>query len=160
MTMSHIETVELASDTSNIFLTNIPQDFTDLKLEISARRTDTSEVASLRFNDVATSNYSFVRLNGTGSGVGSTSGTTSSLAFVINASDFTSNTFSSSSFYISNYTSSTDKSISLDAVQETNATNSDQEIRAASFTTSSAITKISVLGAFATGTTISLYGIS
>ena len=155
-----IETVELATNTSNIFLENIPQTFTDLKLDVSARRTDTSEVASLRFNDVATTNYSFIRLSGSGSTVGSVSGTTSSLAFVINASDFTSNTFSSSSFYISNYTSSTDKSISLDAVQEANATNSDQEIRAFLFTTSSGITKISVLGAFATGTVVSLYGIS
>lgn len=160
MTMTHIQTVELASNTSNIFFLNVPQTFTDLKLDISARRTDTSEVAAIRFNDVTTINYSFVRLNGSGSTVGSSSGTSSSLAFVINPSDFTGNTFSSTSVYISNYTSSTDKSISLDGVQENNATQSEQEIRAVLFETSSAITKISVLGAFAAGTIVSLYGIT
>lgn len=160
MTMTHIQTVELASDTSNIFFLNVPQSFTDLKLEISARRDGTFEGGSIRLNDVASNSYNRVRLNGSSSSVGTTSSLSSSMLFVIPASDFTSNTFSSNSFYFSNYTSITDKSISLDGVQENNASNSDKEICAFLFETSSAITKISVNGDFVAGSTFSLYGVT
>jgi hypothetical protein len=57
----------------------------------------------------------------------------------------TANTFGSASLTISNYTSSQNKSISSDSVSENNGTVGYQQIAAMSFTSSSAITSLTVV---------------
>ena len=161
--MELIETVELASSASSITFSSIPQTYTDLKLVLSARSTrTTSNYAGFEVkpNGIATS--SSIRLYGLGGSAG-TDTTNNQGLISINAN--TANTFGNASVYISNYTSSANKSISSDAVSENNATDAGQTIVASLWNNTAAITSIEITtdnGAqdFVAGTTASLYGIT
>jgi hypothetical protein len=102
-----------------------------------------------------------IRLSGSGSGA--SSGTTGSGFFgYLSISSDTSNTFGNSSVYISNYTSSSNKSLSVDSVSENNATAAQQGIFALSWASTAAITGIRLLtaGNLAQYSTASLYKIT
>lgn len=82
-------------------------------------------------------------IQGDGSAVGSYSGDVYSVP-----GTSTANTFGSSSVYIPNYTNSSAKIMSIDNVTERNATNSNQEFSALTYsTTTSGITSLSLEGA-------------
>ena len=162
--MQHIETIELGSSQSSITFSSIPQDYDDLVLKISARSDRAAEVASqldLLYNS-STANHSSVRLYGSGSSVGSTTDTRP-FAGIIPASASTTNTFSSETIYISNYTATQAKSISTDSVMENNATQSFQDLVAGLWNDTSAITSLEVVDVqanFVSGSTFSLYGVT
>ena len=107
----------------SISFLNIPQNYTDLVLKISARTTRASvtDAISLSLNGIA-ANQSCLYLQGAGDS--STSGTLSSFRALATGANATASTFGNSEFYIPNYTGSTFKSASSDGVTENNATES------------------------------------
>lgn len=163
MTMTLIETVTLTSSASSIEFTSIPQDGVDLLLVVSSRSSNASvaDDIGIRFNSSSTS-YSGKELVGTGSSVFSYNESTNQIRGTTSGANATSTTFGNARFYISNYTSSANKSVSVDSVSENNATNANQNLDAAQWGDSAAITSILVFtGAnLAQYSTASLYKIS
>jgi hypothetical protein len=164
--MVAIQTVTVsATSAANIEFTNIPQGYTDLVVKTSIRDARTGDIFSnllIRFNG-SSSNLSSRRLFGNGSGV-SSSTAASSIVTVLNGPLSTSNTFSSGEFYIPNYTSANNKSVSTDIVTENNATESYQELNAGLWSDSSAITSITLLSNYGVNlvqhSTATLYGVT
>jgi len=153
MTMTLISTVTVGSGgAASIDLASIPQTFTDLCIVYSLRSAITGTAADnikIQFNN-STTGYTYRLLYGTGGGTGSYSqagsGTpTDGIAAYASSSDNTSNTFGSISVYIPNYSGSTYKSVSLDAVTETNGSTAFQNITAGLWSNTSAITSVKVL---------------
>jgi hypothetical protein len=170
MSMKLIATTTLGSDTSNIEFTNIPGTYTDLVVYFSGRSTGDNQFTTWRdvqltFNG-STSNYSWRHLEGNGSSVSSSGGTSQSSIFLGTAmpdSATTSNTFSSSYVYIPNYAGSTNKSVSFDNVTENNATQAQQMIVAGLWADSAAITSLKLTASadnMAANSIASLYGIT
>lgn len=145
---------------ANIQFTSIPQTYTDLLVKTSLRNVNDTADCYLRFNG-ATTNFSDRWIYGTGSGALSTS--TSNIDFLSNRSSFTASTFGNSEFYIPNYTSSNNKSVSVDSVAENNATTAYTQLSAGLWSNTAAITSIQILassGNLAQYSTAYLYGIS
>jgi hypothetical protein len=139
---------ELASATTEITFSSIPQTYTDLYLVVSARSTGTANnYTGLKINGVNT-NQSSRFLYGTGSGTGSVSLTGASdynlIAYMSLSSD-TANTFASASFYIPNYTANVVKSVSIDDVTENNATAANQMVMSGLWNSTAAITSLGVI---------------
>jgi len=164
-TFEAIATVTVGSGgAANIEFTSIPQTYTDLLVKASVRDARTGDIFSnllIRFNG-SSSNLSARRLFGNGTSAAS-SAPSSSIVTVLNGPLSTSNTFSSGEFYIPNYTSANNKSVSTDIVTENNATESYQELNAGLWSDSSAITSITLLSNYSVNlvqySTATLYGI-
>ena len=162
MTMSLIATTTLTSSELSIEFTSVPQTFTDLKLVLSLRGTD-SDAASfpvLIFNGISTGS-SIRTLSGNGSVAASQS--IGAILFVANGATSTANTFGNAEIYIPNYTASTNKSLSIDSVSENNATVGLQYLIAGDWSNTSSITTLRITNtpnSFVAGSTISLYGIT
>ena len=164
MTMTLIETKTLGTAAASIEFTSIPQTYTDLYLLVSGRSTGTvatgGGVLFIRPNG-SSSNASIRRLQGNGSTVSSSTDT--NLLGRITPTDWTSNTFGSTSVYIPNYAGATNKSFSIDAINEQNATEAVQSIIAGLWSNTAAITSLLLVpesGNLVAGSTISLYGIT
>jgi hypothetical protein len=141
-----IEHIEVGSGgAASIEFTGIPQDGVDLVLLASLRTDATGDLASIstKLNGVGTG-YNLIRLYGSGSSVNSDA-LALNLPIFTDGNAPTANTFGSASLTISNYTSSQNKSISSDSVSENNGTVGYQQIAAMSFTSSSAITSLTVV---------------
>lgn len=157
-----------AGGTASISFTDIAQTYTDLKVVFSTRSTSSVESPfnnqRLRFNGDTGSNYSVRGLFGNGSSASSGSNSDTSILYnYANANNTTSNTFSNGEIYIPNYTSSNQKSVSIDGVVENNATAALVNLTAGLWTGTAAITSISLTdanGSFVQGSTFYLYGIS
>ena len=150
-----------ASGASTIEFTSIPQTFTDLKLVVSLRTTTVgAEAVLIQFNGLTT-NLSGRRLYGDGQNP--TSDTLTNIRFAINTASETANVFSNGEFYIPNYTSANNKSLSIDGVSENNATAAIQSLVAGLWSSTAAITSIKLLGNasgnFVQYSTATLYGI-
>ena len=152
---------------SSITFSNIPQTYTDLYVLLSARNSANVSGqpfggASIQFNGTTT-NYSSRVLYGYGSGLGGASYTDErSLWGYITSQQSTASTFSNTSFYIPNYTSSNYKSVSIDSVNENNATSANMELDAFLWANTSIISSINVVprtGNFVQYSTAYLYGI-
>lgn len=161
--MTHIETVTVGSGgAASIVLDNIPATYTDLYLVLSTREASgTDGNVRLSING-STANLTARDLEGGGSGT-PVSTSRSFIAIVSAKSNFTASTFGNASVYIPNYTSSANKSISVDAVTENNATLSYQSILAGLWSNSAAITSLSVaapVGNIAEYSSASLFGIT
>jgi hypothetical protein len=146
---------------ANIEFTSIPGTFTDLMVLATARSARTGSVDDLviQFNN-STSNLSGRRLFGNGSSV--VSDTLTDIRGFAVGSGSTANTFSNTSFYIPNYTSSNYKSVSVDAANENNAAESYQGLTAGLWSSTAAITSIKLLannGNLGQYSTFYLYGI-
>lgn len=167
-----IATVTVGSGgASSISFTNIPQTYTDLNVVMSSRCDESSLVFGQLYvaPNNATTNLSSRILYGYGSGTGTASYTNFDSIWTYSGADgATSNTFGNASFYFPNYTSSNNKSISIDGVNENNATDARQTLTAGLWSSSSAITSLYfyVLGNagasrnFKQYTTATLYGIN
>jgi hypothetical protein len=129
---------------ANITFSSIPATYTDLLILVSPRgeSANTSRYLRLDINSSGVSSVSYRWLNGTGSTVNSYSSTGDLVA--VNAGNNTANTFSNVLIYIPNYAGNTNKSISIDAVMENNATYSEQTITAALWSNTAAITSIAL----------------
>jgi hypothetical protein len=155
-----------AGGASNIEFTSIPATFTDLLVKVSARSSDSGDNAfGLRFNGSSTAAYSMRRLWGNGSGAFSglsTSVNNMEGILAVNPSGSTASTFGNAEIYIPNYTSSNNKSVSIDAVNENNATTAYAELYAGLWSNTSAITQVTLgymTGNFVQYSTATLYGI-
>ena len=163
--------IKIASNTvgsggvSSVTFSSIPSTYTDLILFSSVRCTAAEDSFYLRFNNDSGSNYSWRRFLGDGSSA-SSSGATGNVQIpnqFMAESSYTANTFSNNMAYIPNYASSNMKSVSLDSVNETNATNPRMNIAAGLWSGTAAITQVNLIpgaGNFAQYSTFTLYGIS
>ena len=162
--MQLIESKTLGSAQASIEFTNIPNTYTDLYLLCSLRSDSVNTAAVKIFPNSSSSNLSSRILYGSGSSAASTS--TSSDYVIIggtNPNVSTANTFSNMFVYFPNYTSSSAKSFSIDAVSENNATEAYQGIAAALKNETTAITSIQIYansGNLAQYSSASLYGIT
>lgn len=164
-TLIPIQTYTLTSTASSVTFSNIPQNYTDLKVVVSAR-SDTSRASNGFLFDVrpngSSSNMTRKSVYGDGSTVASSSGT-EGYNMALNPSDYTASTFSNTELYITNYTSSNYKSMSTDTVAENNATTTLTLLGVMLWSSTSAITSLvftPFAGNFVSGSTFTLYGIS
>jgi hypothetical protein len=166
MSITLISTVTVPGGApTSIDFNSIPQTpYTDLLLVISARSLATGTPGLYLKPNGLTTNTSNRYLEGSGSsalsGVVSSSGIYTG---TITTTSQTANTFSSMSIYIPNYAGSTNKSFSADGVSENNGTAAYQTISAALWSSTSAISSLSIAmggGTFAAYSSASLYGIT
>lgn len=147
-----------------IEFTAIPSTYTDLKVVISARTNQgsPSDFTKIRFNGVSTSYTSKALYGVSGSG---TSNSFTEILAACNGNTGTSSTFGNAEYYIPNYAGSTNKSVSVDAVSETNAVNDVYTwLLAGLWSNTAAITSISLTPfngtSFNQYSSATLYGIS
>jgi len=168
MAITLISTVSVgAGGASSIDFNSIPGTYTDLLLEISVRSSSTTDSMGIRFNSNGSS-YSMRRLIGLGSGTPFSDAPSQPTIYVGDypGTGQTANTFGNFQVYMPNYSGSTYKSVSVDAVSENNATAAVQGLAAGLWSNTSAITSISLLridGAspsIAQYSTASLYGVT
>ena len=160
-----LERTELNASAASVTFSNIPQTgYTDLKVVASARsdRSDTSDNIIISFNGLTT-NLSYRYVQGNGASASSSSGSTGYVGSQ-DASTATVSTFGNAEYYIPNYTSSNYKSVSSDAVDETNATNAYATLTAQLWSAVAAITSINLkpqVGSnFVQYSTFSLYALA
>jgi len=129
---------------ANITFSSIPQTYTDLLVLLSARSEGTDGDSFFTINANSGANYSYRRLSLSDNTVttNSSSGATGGYWAFIPPSTYTSNTFGNVSLYIPNYTSSNNKSFSVDGVSETNSTNTVSRLVAGLWAQTSAITSL------------------
>jgi hypothetical protein len=161
--------VKIASYTASgsvasIDFTGISSAYTDLLLKYSLRADADTGYAYVQFNGDTASNYKWLRLVGdtAASSALSASATFIQLAGSIDNSTYTASTFSNGELYIPNYAGSTQKSISDDAVNETNATGAFRGLIAGLWTGTAAINRITLTsnsGNIVQYSTATLYGI-
>ena len=147
---------------ASIDFTSIPSTYTDLKLVASTRTSQTqpNDDITLKFNTSA-ANFTYRILQGTGSSAGSYNGSTAR-GGPTDGNTATSNTFGSFEMYIPNYAGSTNKSFSIETVQENNNSTAYAELGADLWSQTAAINAISLLPAgplFLQYSTATLYGI-
>jgi hypothetical protein len=153
---------------ANMEFTSIPADYTDLLVKISSRYNVSDNWTNLdfRMNGLSTSIYSARVIYGTGSATASTSEAPRAEAALTyqNANNSTASTFSNVELYFPNYTSSNNKSVSIDFVTENNATAALAGLNAVLMASTSAITSLNFFSRDATNfmqySTAYLYGIS
>jgi hypothetical protein len=161
--MQLIQTVTVGSGgAAAIEFNSIAATFTDLKLVVSVRSAGATQNMGIKING-STANFSSRALFGDGSTA------TSSTSFpnwigVSSGTNQTANTFSSHEVYFPNYTSSNNKSFSIDAVNETNGTEAYQTITASLWSQTAAISSLEVYqlqsANLAQFSSASLYGIT
>ena len=165
-TLIPIQTYTLGSTTNSVTFSNIPQNYTDLKLVVSGRtsRADNGDYALLSLNGAE--GNSARGIWGYGTTILSDSTTNNALIFPGNTA--TASTFGNLEIYCPNYTSTTSKSVSIDGSAEDNVSASNGNKLSAILWSSgsastSAITTITLAGRFGnflSGSTFTLYGIS
>jgi hypothetical protein len=146
---------------ADITFSSIPATFTDLVIKVSARGSYSGGTIAFRLNpNGSTSNMTSKVLYGDGSAAASFSDT---IAYGnIPASTSTSNTFGNLEFYLPNYASSNNKTISCDGVTENNATAALALFSASLWSDSTAISSIVLyptVGTILQYSTATLYGI-
>jgi hypothetical protein len=168
LTYQAIATVTVGSGgAANIEFTSIPGTYTDLKVVVSARNVASNVAGGVwLYPNGSSANMTGRILAGTGSAA--VSGTDTKVYGYTNSANSTASTFGNIEFYIPNYTSSNNKSISVDSVMENNATEGRQGLMAGLWSSSSAITSItlesfnnstSAVANFVEHSTATLYGI-
>lgn len=158
-----IASSELTTSTASVTFSNIPSGYTDLKIVVSGRDTSSSDAGgnyyTIAFNTGGT--YSARYLQGRGSTAASA--TLASLAGIADSSASTASTFCNDEIYIPNYTSSNQKSYSVDSVTENNATLAYATMVAGLWSGTASITTIvlapSSSASFVANSTFTLYGI-
>ena len=151
-----------AGGAADITFSAIPSTYTDLVIKLSGRSTSTSIGVVVKPNG---STSSITTRNLEGSGSSAISYTSTNIAGYMPPSTATANTFGNLEIYIPNYAGSTYKSISVDAVNENNATAAYSILTAWLWSNTAAITSITLASDsgsnnFAQYTTAYLYGVS
>jgi hypothetical protein len=164
-----IETVTVGSGgAASIEFTGIADNLGQaLKLVWSARATgDSGPRSYAQVNGDTASNYSTINLSGSGSAASSSTSQNLTYFQLFDAAPgtgATADTFGNAEMNFSNYSSSTAKSMSYDAVTENNGTSAFQNLAAGKWSGTAAISSIKLYlqgGSFAQYSTASLYSIS
>ena len=168
-TYTLLETITVgAAGASSVTFNSIPQTgYTDLVIKASVRTAFSGTEGSLciGFNG-STANFTLMMLRGSGAAASSFTRTTFSENRIsyINAVGGTASTFANVEIYVPNYASSNFKSISVDGVQEANATTAYSALTAGLWSSTAAITSLTfTVGSadnFSQYSTFSLYGVS
>lgn len=160
-----IASTTVESPATSVTFSSIPQVYTDLILKTCARATASSfdKRLNVLFNNNS-ANYSIRAIYGIGSTVVSYSTTLAGYVGSIPGSSTTANSFGNSEVYIPNYAGSTNKSYSVDSVNETNdATNNRIDLLAGLWSDTTAISSIVINTndgtSFNTNSTFTLYGV-
>lgn len=150
MALTLVSTVQVPSGgAASIEFTNIPQTGKDLLILASLRNADSNITAYVRLNGDTGSNYDYRDLQGNGASVSSNNysdGDRVDFGGGVVPTAATASTFSNIQIYVSNYTSSTGKSLSYDGVTENNATTAYQTITAGYWGGTAAVTSFALLG--------------
>lgn len=140
-----IQSIEVASPVASVTFSSIPQGYTDLKLEVSAKCNRPNEYQSLFLQPNGSS------LNGTsrileGNGTAASSNTSPYIIIQNLQGNVATqaNVFGSASAYIPNYTSNVYKSFSIDSTGENNATTAYADLGASLWSSTAAITSLTV----------------
>ena len=165
-TYEAIATVTVGSGgVADITFSSIPATYTDLCI-LTSFRFDQSGDNGLyfQFNADTGNNYSRLYLYGDGSSAtsGSSSAQARGMGGIGARSTATASTFGNSLCYIPNYTAAVNKSVSVDGVNENNATAADAMFWASLWSDTSAITSIKLFpssGNIVQYSTATLYGI-
>lgn len=158
-----ISTVTVSTATAaSIEFTSIPATYDDLVVKLSGRNSIDSTQVLITFNGSTTS-FSGKRLSGSGSAASSDSANTANVNVngIVN-NNYTANAFGSTQVYIPNYAGSANKSFSVDATSENNATESYMNLTSGLWSDTSAITSVKFVangGNFLQHSSASLYGI-
>jgi len=163
-----IASTTVESPVHSVDFTSIPQGYTDLLVKVSARSNQGSVgYTAFRINSTTT-NYSQIFMQGDGSSTASYTGV-SSLVYILTTSTGNNTVWDNSEFYIPNYTSSNNKSISFDNVVDNGtASNSFCLMSSGLWSNSSAITQLTFYAinqsigfdkTFQANSTFTLYGI-
>jgi hypothetical protein len=164
-----LETISLTQTAASVTFDNLPTSgYTDLKVVISGRSNRATEIRDevfVRFNGDSGANYSYKTIRGSGSGPFSltASGTNQLNRNDVTGSGATANTFGNYELYIPNYRGSTQKSVSIDSVMETNATESYTYMMAGLWSGTASITSITIspeVSTWVANSTFSLYGVA
>lgn len=139
---------------ASIDFQNIPDTFDDLLILGSFRSTGTEEVnppmgrLEMIINNTTTGNLYTVRLfYGTGTAVGTAGGVSANRNFYsgsASSSNSTANTFSNVSYYLPNYTSSTNKNFTINSVSENNGSGVDNSMTSGIWGSSAVINRITL----------------
>jgi hypothetical protein len=161
-THAAIQTYTLTGNASSITFSNIPQNYTDLKIVWSSRvDAAAAGVNVLMTLNGSSSNFSGRYYEGAGSSV--SNGTYAQFVGVTDGATATSNTFNSGEIYIPSYTSSNYKPYFAESTSENNGASSNWiEAISGLWSVTSNITIISLAptsGNFVAGSTFTLYGI-
>ena len=162
MTMKLIETRTLATSSALIEFSSIPQTYTDLLILTSFRDDNAGQTVRNVFISLngSSSNLTARLLQGNGSGAFSFTNVRITYSSAANS---TSNTFSSGSIHIPNYSGTTNKSLSSDSVSENNGAVAFQAIDSVLWSNTAPIISLGLTvesGSFVAGSTVSLYGIT
>ena len=152
------------SSTTSITFSSISSAYTDLFIVCSAANTTTSTNMLVRFNSDSGTNYSQTTISGTGTSVGSNRYSSMSAIYVIERHEMTSasNTYSTSNINVQNYSNTTTYKTILSRSGTVNSGAAGTDATVGLWRSTSAITSVTILvnaGAFAAGSTFSLYGI-
>ena len=168
MSWTLIEHVSLSSSQASVTLGNggtLPQTYKTLKLVMSAR-TDSSGSTFEGFYlepNANSSNLSNRYLEGNGASASSGSSASNMFIGVATGASATTSTFCNVEITIPNYTGSTNKPVSSDSVNETNATTAYQDLIAGLWSNTAAITSLKLIllstNNFVSGSTFTLYGL-
>jgi len=162
-----LQRITLTQNASSVVLNSIPQTgYTDLKIVISGRNTQSaySDGFSLSVNGgTAYSTIELYQQNGSISSYGPRNGSTYLFCGHMPSSSSSANTFGSHEIYISNYTSSGIKAVSIDGTTENNGTQVYQVMYAGRITNGTSISSITFDNfgySFVAGSSFSIYGIA
>ena len=157
-----IESQSLSSSAASVTFSNIPQTYKSIKILVSVRGTADTANSRVTFNG-STANVSDRVLFGNGL-VGGSFSDASILYSLQNRSTSTTNTFANFEVTVPNYSSTTqNKAVSIDAVDENNGSAANQYLVAGLFSSTSAVTSATVSpnsGNFDFGSTFTLYGLA
>lgn len=164
-----LETVSLTQSASSVVFDNIPQTgYTDLKIVASTRSTKSGgnpwDSLLLRFNG-SSSGYSDKALGGNGATAFSFANAFPNYFFCGDVPDqgTTTNVFGSTEITIPNYTTSNQKLVSIDSVEENNSTTSQMDLVSGLWANTASITSLVFTlntGSFVANSTFGLYGIA
>jgi len=164
-TMTLISSVTVGSGgAANITFSSIPATYTDLIVKICVRSARSGASADSILFSLNGSNSGTDRiLYGNGSAAGSATDASQMYSGTSPASTATASTFGNVEIYIPNYAGSTNKSYSVDSVDENNATFAQAQMLAGFWSNTSAITSIKLepgsLTTFVQFSTAYLYGV-
>jgi len=156
-----------AGGAASIDFTSIPSTYTDLVVKASLRGNGGATIRSvqMRFNNSSSAIYNQRIIDGNGSSASSASFANDTIFYWggwANDTNSTANTFSNYEFYIPNYAGSANKSVSIDAVAENNATTAYARLSCGLWASTAAITQVNLIGetAFTQYSTATLYGVN